>query len=93
LSSKIKRLLCGIMNRTVSVRFIVWQAGTVEAVIDISPPDEDVEIPRNQDKTSALINRYTFENFIVGSSNRLAHAASLAVAERPAQAYNPLFLY
>jgi chromosomal replication initiator protein len=93
LSSKIKRLLCGIMNRTVSVRFIVWQAGIVEAVVDISPPDDDVEIPRNQDKTSALINRYTFENFIVGSSNRLAHAASLAVAERPAQAYNPLFLY
>jgi chromosomal replication initiator protein len=37
--------------------------------------------------------RYDFENFIVGSSNRLAHAACLAVAENPAQAYNPLFLY
>ena len=37
--------------------------------------------------------KYTFEQFIVGASNRLAHAASLAVAERPAEAYNPLFLY
>jgi chromosomal replication initiator protein len=37
--------------------------------------------------------RYTFRNFIVGSANRLAHAASLSVAERPGQAYNPLFLY
>lgn len=37
--------------------------------------------------------RYTFDQFIVGSSNRLAHAASLAVAEKPAEAYNPLFLY
>src|SRR5262245_30911168 len=37
--------------------------------------------------------RYTFTNFIVGSANRLAHAASLSVAERPGHAYNPLFLY
>jgi len=37
--------------------------------------------------------RYTFSNFIVGSANRLGHAASLSVAERPGHAYNPLFLY
>ena len=37
--------------------------------------------------------KYTFDNFVVGSANRFAHAASLAVAESPAQAYNPLFLY
>ncbi len=37
--------------------------------------------------------RYTFRTFIVGSANRLAHAASLSVAERPGHAYNPLFLY
>ena len=43
--------------------------------------------------TTYLNPRYTFSNFIVGSANRLAHAASLSVAERPGHAYNPLFLY
>ena len=37
--------------------------------------------------------RYTFDSFVVGSSNRLAHAACMAVAEHPSLAYNPLFLY
>jgi chromosomal replication initiator protein len=37
--------------------------------------------------------KYTFDNFVIGPSNRFAHAASLAVAESPAKAYNPLFLY
>jgi len=40
-----------------------------------------------------LNERYTFESFVVGPDNRLAHAASMAVSENPAKAYNPLFLY
>jgi len=52
---------------------------------------EPVRIPRGE--TAGLNAKYTFDSFVIGSSNRFAHAAALAVAEAPAQAYNPLFIY
>ena len=60
-----------------------------------SPPQVRVEAGRvgGEGGTTNINARYTFANFIVGSANRLAHAASLSVAERPGHAYNPLFLY
>ncbi len=48
--------------------------------------------PRQPD-ASTLIPRYTFEKFVVGASNQFAHAACLAVTDRPADHYNPLFIY
>ena len=47
----------------------------------------------NDEMTNNLNPKYTFDSFVIGNSNRFAHAASLAVAESPAKAYNPLFIY
>jgi len=50
--------------------------------------------PQREDHLDFMLNpKYTFDSFVIGASNRFAHAASLAVAELPADAYNPLFLY
>jgi len=52
-----------------------------------------IEEQENNWEAPLLNPRYTFENFVVGSSNQLAHAAAKAVADKPASAYNPLFIY
>lgn len=54
------------------------------------PPPKPTAGPAD---SPTLIPRYTFENFVVGTSNQFAHAACLAVASRPAEHYNPLFIY
>ena len=64
-------------------------------IVDISIPNEsfeDVGVPHNHYQSN-LKSEYTFDNFIVGNSNKFAHAAALSVAENPGNMYNPLFIY
>jgi len=94
LASTVSRLLLGITNASVDVRFIV-HGNEVEQILDETPPSQPATVSAsNHPARSLSINpRYVFETYVVGSGNRLAHAACLAVAEKPARAYNPLFLY
>jgi chromosomal replication initiator protein len=101
--SLISQTLARIVGYSVQVEFVIVAA---TAGSDASDQPDAPESPPATPQVrlepgrvggeggSANLNpRYTFGNFIVGSANRLAHAASLSVAERPGHAYNPLFLY
>src|SRR5688572_4061417 len=95
LASTVNRLLIGILNSNVAVNFVVSQLEDSVSVMDPEPARGSIEItpPEPKPRHVSLNPRYTFDTFVVGSGNRLAHAACQAVAEKPARAYNPLFLY
>lgn len=63
------------------------------AISAVNETKQQNVITVNDEMSTTLNPKYTFDSFVIGNSNRFAHAASLAVAESPAKAYNPLFIY
>ncbi|MBB6634035.1 chromosomal replication initiator protein DnaA [Cohnella thailandensis] len=81
------------LGRTVEVKFAIEEARFAEAPAAF-PVNPVVKSVVAEESVTHLLNpKYTFDTFVIGVGNRFAHAASLAVAEAPAKAYNPLFLY
>ena len=93
LMSTAQRVLSGLSGRSAEVRFVVWQADVPDEIV-LPRADIGVDLETVSPSLNPNLNaRYTFENFIIGAGNRLGAAAAQAVAENPAHAYNPLFLY
>jgi len=92
----IENALKMITSKKYSVNFVIASEDIMEETETVSRKAsvQRVREPQNEEMPTTTLNpKYTFDTFVIGNSNRFAHAASLAVAESPAKAYNPLFIY
>jgi len=99
-SPYIEALINDMTNKSLTCEFVIGNEKTESGgegkpmIDDISEKDDSEFIIADTDgRNSSLYPQYTFENFVVGPNNQLAHAAAVAVSKTPATQYNPLFLY
>ena len=85
----IKNALKQVASEYYEIKLIIPTEENYDSIMRDRPERNQIEETVN----SSLNPKYTFDTFVIGNSNRLAHAASVAVAESPAKAYNPLFIY
>ena len=85
----IKNALKQVSSEYYDIKFIIPTEENYASIMRENTERNQIEETVN----TSLNPKYTFDTFVIGNSNRLAHAASVAVAESPAKAYNPLFIY